>query len=157
MIIIDNLTFFGDPILRTVSKEVDIYRTDIDSIMNEMIEIINIYGGVGVSAPQIGKPLRMFLIDVNENGKNIFNLVINPEILYFIGYDIDIVEGCLSIPNAFYNVSRPEGVCVKYKEKNGKTVIEEMYGMQSRVFQHEYDHLDGILFVDRVKIGEMYE
>lgn len=157
MIIIDKLTFFGDPILRTVSKEVDIYRTDIDSIMNEMIEIINIYGGVGVSAPQIGKPLRMFLIDVNENGKNIFNLVINPEILYFIGYDIDIVEGCLSIPNAFYNVSRPEGVCVKYKEKNGKTVIEEMYGMQSRVFQHEYDHLDGILFVDRVKIGEMYE
>lgn len=157
MIIIDNLTFFGDPILRTVSKEVDIYRTDIDSIMNEMIEIINIYGGVGVSAPQIGKPLRMFLIDVNENGKNIFKLVINPEILYFIGYDIDIVEGCLSIPNAFYNVSRPEGVCVKYKEKNGKTVIEEMYGMQSRVFQHEYDHLDGILFVDRVKIGEMYE
>lgn len=157
MIIIDKLTFFGDPILRTVSKEVDIYRTDIDSIMNEMIEIINIYGGVGVSAPQIGKPLRMFLIDVNENGKNIFKLVINPEILYFIGYDIDIVEGCLSIPNAFYNVSRPEGVCVKYKEKNGKTVIEEMYGMQSRVFQHEYDHLDGILFVDRVKIGEMYE
>lgn len=140
----------GDPILRKRAKKVNNFDNIIKELTEEMFSTMYLYEGVGLAAPQIGVSLRLFIMDSREeNGKKV---VINPEIIEFLGEEVSEEEGCLSIPEIFEDVVRPEGVKVKYQDLEGKLIEEELHGYQARIFQHENDHLDGILFTDKLSL-----
>jgi len=140
----------GDPILRKRAKKVNNFDNIIKELTEEMFSTMYLYEGVGLAAPQVGVSLRLFIMDSREeNGKKV---VINPEIIEFLGEDVSEEEGCLSIPEIFEDVVRPEGVKVKYQDLEGKLIEEELHGYQARIFQHENDHLDGILFTDKLSL-----
>jgi peptide deformylase len=140
----------GDPILRKRAKKVNNFDNIIKELTEEMFSTMYLYEGVGLAAPQVGVSLRLFIMDSREeNGKKV---VINPEIIEFLGEEVSEEEGCLSIPEIFEDVVRPEGVKVKYQDLEGKLIEEELHGYQARIFQHENDHLDGILFTDKLSL-----
>lgn len=140
----------GDPILRKRAKKVNNFDNIIKDLTEEMFSTMYLYEGVGLAAPQVGVSLRLFIMDSREeNGKKV---VINPEIIEFLGEEVSEEEGCLSIPEIFEDVVRPEGVKVKYQDLEGKLIEEELHGYQARIFQHENDHLDGILFTDKLSL-----
>ncbi|WGS64632.1 peptide deformylase [Marinitoga aeolica] len=136
----------GDPVLRKKATKIE----KIDESFLELLEIMTnmMYreDGVGLAAPQVGISKRFFIMD---DGKQL-RKVINPEIIEFLGEESTFEEGCLSIPGIFLNVKRPEGVKVKYTNENGEIIEEELHEYTARIFQHEYDHLEGILFIDKV-------
>ncbi|CAM2957051.1 peptide deformylase [Hathewaya histolytica] len=144
-----NLRINGDEILRKRCKEV----TNIDdrtlSLIEDMKETMYKENGVGLAAPQVGILKRIIVIDV---GEGCFALI-NPEILETKGEYVDI-EGCLSIPGNQGEVRRPEYVKVKGLNEKGQEVILEGSGLLARAFCHEIDHLDGILFIDKIIKGE---
>ncbi|BBE29870.1 peptide deformylase [Tepiditoga spiralis] len=144
------IRIIGDPILRKKAKEVVIFDENFKTIITDFFEKMYKWDGVGLAAPQAGISLRFFVMDDGEeNGKK---AVINPEILGFLGEDIDFEEGCLSIPNVYAHVIRKEGIKVRYQDVEGNVVEEELHGYTARVFQHETDHLNGILFTDRLSV-----
>jgi peptide deformylase len=106
--------------------------------------------GIGLAAPQVGLSIRLFVVDVSpvdeSGGKKVF---INPEIINSWG-ESTIEEGCLSVPGIREEVNRPEKIEVKYQDETGQEITELLDGWPARVIQHEKDHLDGILFVDRI-------
>jgi len=107
---------------------------------------------LGLAAPQVGVSRQMFVIDwgvFDEAGGDVVAYV-NPEIIEKAGHNVSKQEGCLSIPKVFADVVRPDKVMVRYQNLEGKTVEETLLGMPARVFQHELDHLHGVLFIDRV-------
>jgi peptide deformylase len=115
-----------------------------------MIETMRINEGIGLAAPQVDVMKRLFVIDkrlINEEWEA--QAYINPEIIDASGLDT-YEEGCLSIPGIRAEVDRPFKLLVKYQTVNGSFIEEELEGLLARVFQHEYDHLDGILFIDRI-------
>ncbi|MFX0549125.1 peptide deformylase [Hathewaya histolytica] len=144
-----NLRINGDEILRKRCKEV----TNIDDrtlrLIEDMKETMYKENGVGLAAPQVGILKRIIVIDV---GEGCFALI-NPEILETKGEYVDI-EGCLSIPGNQGEVRRPEYVKVKGLNEKGQEVILEGRGLLARAFCHEIDHLDGILFIDKIIKGE---
>lgn len=144
-----NLRINGDEILRKRCKEV----TNIDDrtlrLIEDMKETMYKENGVGLAAPQVGILKRIIVIDV---GEGCFALI-NPEILETKGEYVDI-EGCLSIPGNQGEVRRPEYVKVKGLNEKGQEVILEGSGLLARAFCHEIDHLDGILFIDKIIKGE---
>ncbi len=111
-----------------------------------MVETMKDAGGVGLAGPQIGVGLTMFVLGV----EGVIRKVINPEILYLSKELVEREEGCLSIPGVYKKLERPNVVRVKYLNEKGKVVEEEVDGLLSRAFQHEYDHLVGELFVDKL-------
>lgn len=138
---------FGDEVLRQDAVKVEEINEEIIALIDDMVETMKDAGGVGLAAPQVGSNKRIFVIDV-EDGK--IRKVINPE---FIEYSDEIVEheeGCLSIPGVYKKVKRPARVKVKYLNEKGAEVIEEAEGLLSRAFQHENDHLNSTLFVDKI-------
>ncbi|GAB6190067.1 peptide deformylase [Marinitoga arctica] len=136
----------GDPVLRKKASKVENLTDDFKNLLNIMTNVMYKEDGVGLAAPQVGISKRFFLMD---DGKNL-RIVINPEITEFIGEDVVFEEGCLSIPGIFLNVKRPEGIRVKYMDVDGNIIEEELHEYTARIFQHEYDHLEGILFIDKV-------
>lgn len=136
----------GDPVLRKKANKVDKIDEEFLNLLEIMTETMYREDGVGLAAPQVGISKRFFIMD---DGKQL-RKVINPEIIEFLGDEVVFEEGCLSIPGIFLNVKRPEGVKVKYTNENGEEIIEELHEYTARIFQHEYDHLEGILFVDKV-------
>ncbi len=116
-----------------------------------MSDTIRLAKGVGLAAPQVGVSKMLFLMDwshLEDGGK--IKAYINPEIIEFKGKTISEQEGCLSLPEIWADVDRPDGIKVKYETVEGQTIEEELTEMPARVFQHEYDHLLGILFIDRI-------
>jgi len=154
------IRLIGDPVLRKRAKKVEKIDENLKNVIDEMFSTMYLYDGVGLAAPQVGISLRFFIMDSRENegdsltankekGKKV---VINPEIIEFLGEEVSFEEGCLSIPDIFEDVVRPEGVKVRYQDLSGNNIEEELHGYQSRIFQHETDHLDGILFTDKLPI-----
>lgn len=143
---------YGDPILKKVAKEID-HGTDIKTLVADMFETMYTAHGIGLAAPQIGKSIRLFIIDSTqsdeeENGfKRAF---INPEIIEEYGEEWGFEEGCLSIPDIHSEVIRPEKVLLRYFDEDWNEQEEEFEGITARVIQHEYDHLEGVLFTDYV-------
>ena len=115
-----------------------------------MLEILRKKGGIGLSANQVGLPLNMCVIELDSNNPKI---ILNPRIVKMSDKMINSKEGCLSLPGAVVNVSRHKTITVEYENVTGKTEIEEATGLLSCCFQHEIDHLKGILMVNR--IGEV--
>ncbi|MGL5055324.1 MAG: peptide deformylase [Fusobacteriaceae bacterium] len=141
-----DIKIYGDEVLRKKSTEVEVITEEILEILNNMVETMHDVKGIGLAAPQIGVNKRMFVLDIGD-GK--VRKVINPKLEYF-GDIIECEEGCLSVPGIYRGVKRPEGVIITYLDTNGETVVEEATELLGRAFQHEYDHLDGILYVDKV-------
>mgnify|MGYP000091069725 CR=1 FL=1 len=142
---IRQLRYVGDPILRKVSREVTEINDRIKTLLEDMVETMYEYDGVGLAAPQVGILRRVVVIDVGEGPIK----MINPEILEQDGENVD-AEGCLSIPNRSGNVKRPERVKVKYLDENGEEKILEGTGLLARAICHEIDHLNGTLFIDKM-------
>jgi peptide deformylase len=136
-----------DPVLRLVSRKVKDISPQLIALLEDMAETMYAAEGVGLAAPQVGINKRIIVIDVqDENG---LLKLINPEIIS--GEDKECsIEGCLSFPGIAGEVEREESVTVRALTPEGKTVEICASGLLSRALQHEIDHLDGILFVDRV-------
>ncbi|WP_036224361.1 peptide deformylase [Mesoaciditoga lauensis] len=139
------IRLYGDPVLRKVAKEID--PTSLkDEFIKEMANTMYVEDGVGLAAPQIGISERFFLYDVGEK----LHLIINPQILEMSPEKEEGEEGCLSIPDIFEEVPRSLKIRVKYYDNFGKEYTRELEGYEARVFQHEFDHLNGKLFIDYI-------
>ncbi|OAA82720.1 peptide deformylase [Clostridium ljungdahlii] len=146
-----NVRKYGDSILRKKSRKVEEINERIHVLLEDMEETLYEEDGVGLAAPQVGVLKRVIVIDV---GEGILKLV-NPEIIYSEGKAIDI-EGCLSIPGSEGEVERPEKVKVKALNEKGEEIIIEGEDLLARALCHEIDHLNGILFIDKIiKKGEV--
>jgi peptide deformylase len=154
---------FGDPVLRKVGKEIDANYPELEKLISNMKETMYNASGVGLAAPQIGKAIRLFIIDASpfaededlsekerETLKNFNRVFINPKIIKEEGNEWVFNEGCLSIPDVREDVFRQPIVTIEYQDEGFKTHTEVLDGLSARVFQHEYDHIEGILFTDKL-------
>lgn len=146
------IVMYGDPVLRQRAKEIP-QGTDVKPLVADMFETMDGASGIGLAAPQIGKSMRLFIVDgtglEDEPGMADFKKVfINPQILDETGTPWEFEEGCLSIPNIREKISRKEKVKIKYYDQDWNLKEEEYDGMKARIIQHEYDHIEGKMFVD---------
>lgn len=138
---------YEDPILRKKSTNVEKFDDDLRNTLEEMVKTMKLANGIGLAANQVGIDKRFFVLGINENE---IIKVVNPEILEFGTEIVEYEEGCLSIPGIYKKVKRPETVKVRYYDENQNVYEKELTGILSRAFQHEYDHIEGVLFVDRI-------
>ena len=147
---IDNkLVYFGHETLRKIASPVESFTPEIAEISAHMHEVMRKSHGIGLAAPQIDLSLRIVTIDLTHADGPALTLV-NPVILADSGDEYIFEEGCLSIPGVFRDVVRPEAVTVRAYGLDGKPFELDADGMFARVLQHEIDHLDGVLFIDRI-------
>jgi len=153
---------YGNPLLKKSTKDIDEKYINLDTIIDNMWETMYNAKGVGLAAPQIGISISLFLVDgtpfvedenINESDKtqlkNLKKVIINP-ILNEFGENWIFNEGCLSIPNIREDVSRKNSVNIKYYDQKFNFHEEVYSGLAARIIQHEYDHLRGILFIDKL-------
>jgi peptide deformylase len=138
---------YGSNVLREKSKKIERIDDEIKNLLNNMVETMQNAQGVGLAAPQVGVNIRAFVLDIGDGN---IRKVVNPEFLEFSEKLVEQEEGCLSIPGVYKKVKRPESLKIKYLNENGEEVVEEADGLLARAFQHEYDHLEGVLFVDKI-------
>jgi peptide deformylase len=138
---------YGDPALRRRAARVDAVTPDIRKTIADMIDTMYDEVGLGLAAPQVGVSLRLMVVADEENRD--VRVLINPVITEH-GGEIVAEEGCLSIPGIFAPVKRAEWVRLEAQDPDGKPVSLTARGLRARVFQHEMDHLDGVLFIDRL-------
>jgi peptide deformylase len=142
---------YGDDTLHSPARPVDAITTEIDRLINDMIETMYAAPGVGLAAPQVGVPLRICVIDLSVGrDPNGLLVLINPEFVERDGMQLED-EGCLSVPGFNATVVRPARAVVKALDRSGTEVRHEGTGLLARAFQHELDHLDGTLFVDKLR------
>jgi len=142
---------YGDTVLHERARAVDALTPEIDRLVDDMIETMYAAPGIGLAAPQVGVPLRIFVVDVSIGRDPAALLVmINPEFVDRDGMQLE-EEGCLSVPGFNATVVRPSRVVVKGLDRMGQPVEREGTGLLARAFQHEMDHLDGTLFVDKLR------
>jgi peptide deformylase len=148
------ITIYGHPVLRKVAKDIDKDYPDLEKFMENMWQTMYFADGVGLAAPQVGRSIRMFVLDCSnfedeepelEGFKKMF---INAQITERTGEEWSMSEGCLSIPGLNEDVTRLETIRIEYYDENWAFHDEEYSGFAARVIQHEYDHLDGIMFTD---------
>lgn len=142
---------YGADALQLTARPVDDFGTDLQTLIDDMIETMYAAPGVGLAAPQVGVALRVFVADPSS-GRSASDLVVlvNPEIVEQEGAQRE-EEGCLSLPGFTARIARPAQVVLTGVDREGTPVHLEGEGLQARVFQHELDHLDGSLFVDRLQ------
>lgn len=151
---------YGDPVLRKKAVEIDEDYPDLNLIIEDMHETMYNSQGVGLAAPQIGLSIRLFIVDaepfVDEDEEDVDGLrdfkrvFINPIIIEETGVEWKFEEGCLSIPGIREDVSRQPDIIVEYYNEKFELVEEKLSGLAARVVQHEYDHIEGILFTDKI-------
>ena len=156
---------YGSPMLKRVAEEIDADYEGLQELIKNMWDTMYHAHGVGLAAPQIGKSIRLFVMDskqIIENAEpddedlHLYNhptkkVFINAYITHRKGKEWGYVEGCLSIPNIRENVNRPEEITIEYQDENFEFHTETYDGINARVIQHEYDHIEGILFTDHLK------
>ena len=142
---------YGDDVLHEPAKPVDVITPEIDRLIDDMIETMYAAPGIGLAAPQVGVGLRIFVVDLSlgHNTKELI-VMINPEFVERDGMQLED-EGCLSVPGFNATVVRPEKAIVKGLDRAGVEHTREGTGLLARAFQHEMDHLDGTLFIDRLR------
>ena len=154
---------YGDPVLRKVGVDIDKDYPNLDELIENMRETMVNASGVGLAAPQIGKAIRLFIInatpfsedeDLDESEREFLSkfdkVFINAKIIKEEGEEWAFNEGCLSIPDIREDVFREEKVTIEYLDENFEKHIDVIEGIAARVVQHEYDHIEGILFTDRI-------
>jgi len=146
------IVVYGDPVLKKKAANIEKGAVDVKQLSEDLFETMESASGIGLAAPQIGKSLRMFVVDgtpIEEEGMDGFRKVfINPEMVEEEGDEWAFEEGCLSIPNIREDVSRQEKITIRYFDENWEEHEEEFDGMKARIIQHEYDHIEGVLFTD---------
>lgn len=152
MAILDILTF-PDPFLRLKAKQVTNFDKDFQDLVNNMFETMRVAPGVGLAAPQIGQSLRVVVIeytdDETEGAKPKSYVLVNPEIVKRSEETVTDLEACLSVPGLAGEVERNLGITVKARNRFGKPTKIHVEGWLARIFQHELDHLDGVLYIDK--------
>jgi peptide deformylase len=147
------IVIYGSPVLRKKSFELDA-GDDFIQLAENMKETLKNAGGIGLAGPQVGFLKNIFWVDTtpmeSDGIEPVEKVFLNPVILHQGDNKAWYNEGCLSIPGIFEDVKRPEKVEVRYRDLNFDWKEETLTGLEARVFQHEYDHLQGILFVDRL-------
>jgi len=143
------LIILPDPILRQVSAPVEQIQAPISALIDDMLETMYKAPGIGLAAIQVGVPLRLLVIDIagKDEPKNP-QIFINPEIIWRSDTPSTYEEGCLSIPNYYAEVTRPDKVRAKYRDRDGKEQEILAEGLLATCLQHEVDHLNGVLFID---------
>ncbi|MEO8712751.1 MAG: peptide deformylase [Parafilimonas sp.] len=156
---------YGTPVLRAVAKEITPDYPNLEKLIADMWETLYASNGVGLAAPQVNKDIRLFLVDSiqlfanqeeedkgkypDEPGRK--QVFINAKIKAFIGEPWNYNEGCLSIPKIREDVMRPETITIEYADENFVSHTETFNGLTARIIQHEYDHIEGKLFIDYLK------
>ena len=142
---------YGDELLHERARPVDALTQEVDRLITDMIETMYAAPGVGLAAPQIGVPLRVFVVDVSV-GRDPGGLMvmINPKFVSREGMQLE-EEGCLSLPGFEATVVRPTRVVITFQDRDGTEREVEGTGLLARAFQHEMDHLDGRLFIDHLR------
>ena len=144
------LRIYGDPVLREKSTPVEKFDEDLKETIKKMAELMYKVKGLGLAANQVGIPKRFFIMDIKQKeGTPELEVYINPEILNAEGYT-EYEEGCLSIPGYYAKVERYARLYIRAYDLEGKPFEKELTGLQAIAFQHEYDHIEGILFIDRI-------
>lgn len=143
---------YPNPTLRRRSEKITEITDDIIRLLDNMAQTMYEAPGIGLAAPQIGRNIMAIVIDIGARNEEEGRLIklINPEINLIEGEDVVIEEGCLSVPEITESVKRPDRISVKALSPDGKELEFEAEGLLSRVIQHEVDHLNGVLFIDRV-------
>lgn len=163
------IVVYGDPVLRKVAQDIDAGYENLQQLIKDMFETMYHASGVGLAAPQIGKAIRLFIVDTEpfveddeddeeseftaeerKELKSFKKVFINARILNEEGEEWKFKEGCLSIPKIREEVSRMPEVEIEYWDENFKYHKEKHHGLIARVIQHEYDHIEGKLFTDRI-------
>lgn len=145
---------YGFSVLKKVAEDIDKDYPELETLISNMWDTMYNAHGIGLAAPQIGLSIRLFLVDTKQSmeeedkDKGIKKVFINAEIIEEAGDDFSYEEGCLSIPGIKGEVYRPEQVKIKYLDENFVEHTEVYDGINARVIQHEYDHIDGILFTE---------
>ena len=164
-----SIVAIGDPVLKTKAKHLpgDLPATDMQQLVADMFETMYYAHGVGLAAPQIGKSVRLFVMDSGpmveldeedlaelEEGEtpepSVKRAFINPQMVSETGEEWGFEEGCLSIPGVRELVNRHADIVLRYEDENRQVHEEAFSGMAARVIQHEYDHLEGVLFTDKL-------
>jgi len=154
---------YGSPVLRKMGSTITEDYPNLEELISNMRETMKNARGVGLAAPQIGAAIRLFLVDTSPFSeddelseeerdilKNFNKIFINPKILSEEGNDWAFNEGCLSIPNINEDVLRKDTLTIEYLDENFKKKVETINGLVARVVQHEYDHIEGVLFTDKL-------
>jgi peptide deformylase len=148
----------GDPVLRKKARKVTRFGDDLAALVDDMVETMREFNGVGLAAPQVGVLERLVVIetpdDEDEPGSGQLYAVINPEIVRSSKEMVDGLEGCLSIPGYVGEVTRHAAVTIQGKDLKGRKTRIKAQGFLARVFQHEIDHLSGELFIDKLTAPE---
>lgn len=148
---------YGNPILKQKGSSITNDYPNLSEVINNMWETMYFANGVGLAAPQIGLSIRLFIVDSilyyekSEINKGIKKVFINPLIIEESGQEWPFEEGCLSIPKINAEVDRKTHLKIKYQDESFKDHIEVFDEMNARIIQHEYDHIEGILFIDKIK------
>ena len=158
MAVLDIVTI-PNPSLRRKTRPVTQFDADLQKLIDDMIETMRDAPGVGLAAPQVGRPLRLSVIEtvpkVDEEGNEIEEsrelfVIINPEIIWESRDELLGVEGCLSIPGYVGEVARAEKIRVRAQDRHGRKMRLRLSGWTARIFQHEIDHLNGVLYIDKL-------
>ena len=161
---LDIVTLPG-PILRQKARPVADFGPALQTLIDDMIETMHDASGVGLAAPQIGRALRLAVIEdlpeEDEEGNEIpdsrsLYVIVNPEIVWKSREMVDGIEGCLSIPGYLGEVERHEAVRVRGQDRHGKKMRLRLNGWTARIFQHEIDHLNGVLYIDKLTAPENF-
>lgn len=144
-----SIRHYPDPILRKRAKSVPEVNDEVRAVADRMIELMHEAEGVGLAAPQVGLDWRMFVTHVSQNGETP-RVFINPVIKVIDSTSKIHEEGCLSIPNIHVDIRRPIGVSITALDFDGNEFTDEDQEFRARVWQHELDHLDGVLIIDRL-------
>ena len=145
-----------DPLLRQISTPVEKVDDEVRALVADMFETMYDAPGIGLAAIQVGVPHRLLVIDLQEpleeGGEPVKNplIFVNPEILEHSDQDVPYNEGCLSVPDQYAEVDRPDRIKARWQDLDGKVNEEEITGMLATCLQHEMDHLNGVLFIDHL-------
>jgi len=148
-----------DAVLRQISKPVETFDDALKTLVGDMFETMYAAPGIGLAAVQVGVPIRLLVIDLQEPqdpddpespNLRVPRVFINPEILWHSDNEVPYTEGCLSVPEQYAEVMRPDRIRAKWQDEEGKTYEEEIEGLLAVCLQHEMDHLNGLLFIDHL-------
>jgi len=148
-----------EPVLRKISKPVETFDKELKTLVSDMFETMYAAPGIGLAAVQVGVPIRLLVIDLQEpadpddpESKVVRDprVFINPEILWHSDTEVPYTEGCLSVPEQYAEVLRPDKIRARWRDEKGKSYEEEIEGLLAVCLQHEMDHLNGVLFIDHL-------